>query len=394
MKPSKRILPIIVLSQFCCTSLWFAGNGVMPDLVATFGLSESAVGHLTSAVQFGFIVGTLVFAILSIADRFSPSKVFFWCAVLGAVFNFGVVWEGNSLGSLSGFRFFTGFFLAGIYPVGMKIAADYYEKSLGKSLGYLVGALVVGTAFPHLLKEMTHTFSWKAVLMATSCLAVLGGLFMVGLVPDGPFRKKSQQLQLSAFLNVFQNSNFRSAAFGYFGHMWELYTFWAFVPVMLSTYTLLHPETSFNIPLFSFLIIGIGGLACVLGGYLAQSIGTKKVAFGALLLSCLCCLISPLLFAQESEVLFVAFLIFWGMVVIADSPLFSTLVAQNASTEIKGTALTIVNCVGFAITIFSIQLLNEMRTWTSSNMMYMVLALGPLLGLMALAAKNKSSVNG
>ena len=159
MKPSNLILPVIVLSQFCCTSLWFAGNGVMPDLVSTFGLSESAIGHLTSAVQFGFIVGTLVFAILSIADRFSPSKVFFTCAILGALFNLGVVWEGNSLGSLLSFRFFTGFFLAGIYPVGMKIAADYFEKGLGKSLGYLVGALVVGTAFPHLLKEMTHTFS-------------------------------------------------------------------------------------------------------------------------------------------------------------------------------------------------------------------------------------------
>lgn len=390
MKPSNLILPVIVLSQFCCTSLWFAGNGVMPDLVSTFGLSESAIGHLTSAVQFGFIVGTLVFAILSIADRFSPSKVFFFCAILGALFNLGGVWEGNSLGSLLSFRFFTGFFLAGIYPVGMKIAADYFEKGLGKSLGYLVGALVVGTAFPHLLKEMTHTFSWKAVLMATSTLAILGGLLMVGLVPDGPFRKQSQQLQLSAFLKVFRNSNFRSAAFGYFGHMWELYTFWAFVPIMLQTYEIIHPATSFNIPLLSFLIIAIGGLACVLGGYVSQVAGTKRVAFMALLLSCACCLISPFLFAQESEAVFVAFLIFWGMVVIADSPLFSTLVAQNASAEIKGTALTIVNCIGFAITIVSIQLLNEIRIWTNSNTVYMILALGPVLGLIALASKNKA----
>ena len=390
MKPSKIILPVIVLSQFCCTSLWFAGNGVMGDLVATFGLSESAVGHLTSAVQFGFIVGTLVFAILSIADRFSPSKVFFCCAVLGALFNLGVIWEGNGLASILSFRFFTGFFLAGIYPVGMKIAADYYEKGLGKSLGYLVGALVVGTAFPHLLKEMTHALSWKTVLMATSFLAVLGGALMVGLVPDGPFRKPSQKIHLSAFLNVFQNKPFRSAAFGYFGHMWELYTFWAFVPIMLQTYELIHPATTFNIPLLSFLIIAIGGLACVLGGYVSQSAGTKRVAFMALLLSCACCLISPLLFAQESEVVFVAFLIFWGMVVIADSPLFSTLVAQNASAEIKGTALTIVNCIGFAITIISIQLLNEMRIWTSSNTVYMILALGPVLGIIALASKNKA----
>lgn len=389
MKPSKTILPIIVLSQFCCTSLWFAGNGVMRDLVATFGLSESDVGHLTSVVQFGFIVGTLLFAILSISDRFSPSKVFFSCAVLGALFNLGVIWEGNGLASILFFRFLTGFFLAGIYPVGMKIAADYYEKGLGKSLGYLVGALVVGTAFPHLLKEMTHTLSWKTVLMATSSLAVLGGALMVSLVPDGPYRKRGQQLQLSAFLKVFGNGSFRSAAFGYFGHMWELYAFWAFVPIMLQTYTLVHPATTFNIPLLSFFIIGIGGLACVFGGYVAQVAGTKRVAFMVLLLSCACCLMSPLLFAQQSEVLFVSFLMFWGMVVIADSPLFSTLVAQNASPEVKGTALTIVNCFGFAITIVSIQLLNEMRTLTNSNTVYIILALGPILGLAALASKNK-----
>ncbi|WP_293296734.1 MFS transporter [Allomuricauda sp.] len=390
MNPSKRILPVIVLSQFCCTSLWFAGNGVMPDLVSTFGLNESAIGHLTSAVQFGFIVGTLVFAILSIADRFSPSKVFFSCAVLGALFNLGVVWEDNGLASLLSFRFFTGFFLAGIYPVGMKIAADYYEKGLGKSLGYLVGALVVGTAFPHLLKEMTHTLSWKAVLVATSILAAFGGTLMVILVPNGPFRKPGQKIYLSAFLKVFQNRSFRSAAFGYFGHCWELYTFWAFVPIMLQTYGAIHPATTFNIPLLSFLIIAVGGLACVLGGYLAQVFGTKKVAFMALLLSCICCLISPLLFVQGSEVVFVAFLLFWGMMVIADSPLFSTLVAQSALPEIKGTALTIVNSIGFAITIASILLLNEMRIWTSSNMVYMMLAVGPILGLIALSSKNKA----
>src|SRR6056297_2624697 len=195
MKPSKLILPIIVFSQFCCTSLWFAGNGVMRDLVATFGLSESAVGHLTSAVQFGFIVGTLVFAILSIADRFSPSKVFFWCAVLGALFNLGVIWEGNGLASILSFRFFTGFFLAGIYPVGMKKAADYYEKGLGKSLGYLVGALVLGTAFPFLLNGTDFGKDPKLIIVTTSLLTLLGGFVLLLFVPNGPYRKKSTQLQ-------------------------------------------------------------------------------------------------------------------------------------------------------------------------------------------------------
>jgi MFS family permease len=389
MNRIKTILPIIVVAQFCCTSLWFASNAVMSDLANNFGLTPSAVGQLTAAVQFGFILGTLVFAVLAIADRFPPSKVFLICALLGAVFNTGILWEGNTLATILSLRFLTGFFLAGIYPVGMKISADYFEKGLGKSLGFLVGALVLGTAFPHLLKGITNTLPWESVMFSTSSLAVLGGLMMVVLVPDGPYRKQGQGIQLSAFFSIFKNQNLRAAAFGYFGHMWELYAFWAFTPLILTTYSDLHPQTNFNIPFLSFLIIGIGSLACVLSGYLSQAFGTKKIAFISLSLSCVCCLASPLLFATESEAIFIAFLLFWGMVVVADSPLFSTLIAQNAAAEIKGTALTIVNSIGFAITIISIQLISSLKTSTDSNSIYTCLAIGPILGLLALSKKTK-----
>ena len=387
MKVSKRILPVIVFAQFCCTSLWFAGNAVMNELVVNFNLPSSALGHLTSAVQLGFIVGTLIFAVLSIADRFSPSRVFFFSAILGAGFNLAIVWEDNTMSSLLVFRFLTGFFLAGIYPVDMKIAADYYEKGLGKSLSFLVGALVLGTAFPHLLKDMTEGFLWKSVMIVTSLLAVLGGVLILLFVPDGPYRQAGRNLKFSAFFRVFHNRNFRAAAFGYFGHMWELYAFWAFVPILLQTYKSSHPEITFNVSLLSFLVIAIGGLSCVLGGYLSQGLGTKRIAFLALLLSCICCLVSPWMLGTESEILFIGFLLLWGMVVIADSPLLSTLVAQSAPAEIKGTALTIVNSIGFAITIVSIQLLNTLSVWTSSNFIYTVLVIGPVLGLIALRKK-------
>ena len=393
MSTKKWILPVIVLSQFSCTSLWFAGNGVMNDLVRSFQLDSSSLGHLTSAVQFGFIIGTLLFALLTIADRFSPSVVFFVCAIAGALVNLGSILDGNTLTTLLASRFATGFFLAGIYPVGMKIAADYFQKGLGKSLGFLVGALVVGTSFPHLLKGFTGELPWRLVLILTSSLATVGGLLILLFVPNGPYRKPNQQPDFSAWISVFRNRNFRSAAFGYFGHMWELYAFWAFVPIMLSSYLSLHPQTSFNIPILSFLIIGLGGMACVLGGYLSEKWGTKKIASIALSLSGICCLLSPLAFYTNSEFVFIGFLIFWGLVVIADSPLFSTLVAQNAPVETKGTALTIVNCIGFSISIVSIQLLTIFQDTLNSGNIYMVLALGPILGLLALYGKLESNRN-
>jgi len=388
----KHILPVIVISQFCCTSLWFAGNGVISDLISSFHLNNNALGHLTIAVQVGFIVGTLVFSLLTIADRFAPSKVFMISALLGAFFNFVTIYPNNQLFSLVGIRFLTGFFLAGIYPVGMKIAADYFEKGLGKSLGFLVGALVLGTAFPHLLKEISYLFAWQSVITTTSVLATLGGILMFLLVPNGPYRKPSQKLDLKSITKIFQHKKFRAAAFGYFGHMWELYAFWAFVPFMLNTYNHLNLGTLTNIPLLSFLIIAIGGIACIVSGYLSLSIGTKKTAFYALVFSGLCCFLSPIFFTVAPVPLFLGFLFFWSFMVIADSPLLSTLVAQNATPQLKGTALTIVTCMGYFISTLSIQFINTVQHTTDSQFLYLVLGIGPIIGILALRKSNMSTV--
>jgi MFS family permease len=245
--------------------------------------------------------------------------------------------------------------------------------------------LVLGTAFPHLLKDLTGALAYRFVILSTSGIALMGGLLMLAAVPDGPYRKAGQRLDLTASLKVFRNPGLRSAAFGYFGHMWELYAFWTFIPVILKTYSINNPESTFNIPAFSFLIIGIGGISCVIGGYLSLWAGPAKIAFVALLISCLFCIISPFLFGIRSNALFIACLLIWGMAVVADSPLFSTMVADNANPEIKGTALTIVNCIGFSITIISIQIINGLQHVINQNNIYIILALGPVLGLTALA---------
>lgn len=378
------ILPVIVLSQFFCTSLWFAGNAVMTELVRQFHLADNAIGHLTSAVQFGFITGTLCYAIFTIADRFSPSVVFFLSALAGAICNFGIIIEDQNLTSLLLMRFLTGFFLAGIYPVGMKIASDHYDKGLGKALGFLVGALVIGTALPHLLKSITGEMPWKFVLILTSALCCTGGLIMLIAVPNGPYRKINHGPDMKMIFKVFRNQNFRSASFGYFGHMWELYTFWAFVPLILSTWQDIYPGYNINIAALSFIIIASGGLACVASGYLSQKYGAQKIAAAALFSSGVCCLASPILFIISSQAILMLFLVFWGMVVVADSPLFSTLVAQNTTGQSKGTALTIVTCIGFSITIISIQVLTFLFRYADVKYIYMLLAIGPVLGLLAL----------
>lgn len=391
MSQSRLILPVIVFAQFCCTSLWFAGNGVMNDLINTYNFDVSAVGHLTSAVQFGFIAGTLLFAFLNIADRFSPSRVFFYSAIFGALFNLGMTWTGNTAGSLIFLRFLTGFSLAGIYPVGMKIASDYYQKGLGTSLGFLVGALVLGTAFPHLLKAFTgsENLPWKLVLILTSLLAIIGGIIILFFVPNGPYRKPMLKKDFSAFIRVFRVPDFKAAAFGYFGHMWELYAFWAFTPVILAGYEAIHPETHLNVPLLSFFVIASGAVSCVAGGFISRSLGVRKTAGSALFLSGVCCILSPLFFLQNQESLLIIFLIFWGMVVVADSPLFSTLVANNAPAAARGTGLTMVNSLGFAITIISIELINLLVEVLPPVYLFLFLTPGPVTGLILLFRKGE-----
>lgn len=373
------ILPLIVVSQFAGTSLWFAGNAILASMASELNPNQYIPGDITSAVQLGFISGTLVFAVFSIADRFQPSRVFFVSSLLAAAANIAIIWIGKDLFTLLSMRFVTGFFLAGIYPVGMKIAADWYEKGLGTALSFLVGALVLGTAFPYLLQMGSYSLPWRQVLYITSAVAATGGLLILLLVPEGPFRKRGAVFDPKALVHVFRSKDFRAAAVGYFGHMWELYTFWAFLQRLL----MFHQGPSladYDVSLWSFIIIAVGAVGCVVGGYISQKIGSARVAFYALLISGICCIAYPI-FLEFSPVIFLPFMIIWGIAVVADSPQFSTLVAQTAPQENRGTALTIVTCIGFAITIVSIQLIYSLFDLDSMDYLFMPLALGPIIGL-------------
>lgn len=375
--PPKLLLPIIVFSQFAGTSLWFAGNAIIDDIQKT---TSSGAANITSVVQFGFIAGTLIFAILTIADRFSSSKVFFFSSLIAATANILLIWLATDVAWLYSLRFITGFFLAGIYPVGMKLAAEHFSNKLGNALGFLVGALVLGTAFPHVLRSQLEGLQWQNVLIFTSALAFIGGVLILVVVPNS-YSRSTAKFKLNTAFTVFHSSNFRSAAFGYFGHMWELYAFWAFLPFIFSLYNQTN-QTDFNVSLWSFIIIACGALGCILGGLVSKKVGSKKVAFYSLLISGICCLFSPFIFNISTN-LFLFVLIMWGLTVSADSPQFSTLVARSAPAANKGTALTIMTSIGFAITIVSIQLLKSFSDSLKGNL-FLLLAIGPLLGLLFL----------
>jgi MFS family permease len=350
---------------------------VLEDLQAQWGLPPEALGYTTSAVQLGFIAGTLAFAFFAVADRVSPRLVFLLCALAGAAANAAVLALPPGLAGLLALRFATGFFLAGIYPVGMKIASGWYHKDLGNALGFLVGALVAGTAFPHLLRGLGQALPWQGVLLAASAVAGAGGLLMYALVPDGPHLAKGARFDPRALAAIFRVKAFRASAFGYFGHMWELYAFWAFVPWVLAA------RGVDDVSLWSFAVIAAGALGCAAGGLASLRRGSAPVAFAQLAASGACCVLSPLFFFAPAPV-FLAFLLFWGVVVVGDSPQFSALNAQSAPRSRVGSALTIANCIGFGITIFSIELLNTASRLLAPQWLYLLLAPGPVLGLLAL----------
>jgi DHA1 family inner membrane transport protein len=371
----RRVLPVIVLAQLAGTSLWFAVNAVMPDLQRDWGLDPAAVGGLTSAVQLGFIAGTLLFALLTVADRHSPRLVFLLCSVAGALTNAAGAALHDQLDLLLALRFGTGFFLAGIYPVGMKIAASWYSRGLGAALGLLVGALVLGTAAPHGLRALGTDWSWQGVTLGVSALAAGGGALLWLLVPDSPHLPRAARIRPQALASLWTDRAVRASAFGYFGHMWELYPFWVLVPAIVATR--LGAE---QVSAASFAVIGAGFVGCAVGGLLAQRFGSAHVAAAQLATSGACCLLAPLMLGAPVA-LFAAWLVLWGVTVAGDSPQFSTLTAHNAPRDAVGSLLTFVNCIGFALSIATIHLFVRLSQALPLDAVLPWLAVGPAFGL-------------
>ena len=377
--PPRRVLPILVLAQFLGTSPWFAVNAVMPDLQRDFGWSTSAVGTLTSAVQFGFIAGALLFALLAVADRFPPRRVFLICALSGSVCTIAAAFTASSFAALVFWRALTGFLLAGIYPIGMKIAAQWFPRGLGAAMGLLIGALVLGSALPYALRAMSLGWPWAIVFVGVALASALAGGLLVWLVPEPPTTAvRAAGLNLGALTSLVTDPKVRASVFGYFGHMWELYAMWVLVPYILATRT-----DGTALSWAAFCVVGAGALGCALGGWMASRVGSARVAGAQLATSGLCCIAAPWML-EASTPWFFAWLLVWGTTVAGDSPQFSTLTALNAPRDGVGSVLTLTNSIGFGISIVSILLFVSLAQTLPLAALLPWLGLGPLLGLVAL----------
>jgi MFS transporter, DHA1 family, inner membrane transport protein len=381
-----RVLPVLVLAQLAGTSPWFAVNAVMPDLQRAFGWPASDIGPLSAAVQWGFIAGTLVFALLAVADRYPARRVFLLCALASAFATVAAAFAANA-GSWWGLwacRCATGFFLAGIYPVGMKIAAQWFPQGLGAALGYLIGALVLGSASAHALRAAGAAWPWWAVFAGTAAASAAAGAMLIWLLPEPPAPSGAAVRMLSAASlktalgSLWTDRRVRASVFGYFGHMWELYTMWVLLPAILAT-RLQGAALSWA----AFTVLGAGALGCAGGGALAARFGGARVAGFQLAASGLCCLAAPWLLGASS-LWFALWLLLWGITVSGDSPQFSALTATNAPRHAVGSVLTLTNCIGFAISALSIEWFVAWSKTAALSEILPWLAVGPVLGLWAL----------
>jgi MFS family permease len=379
----KYPVPVIVVAQLFGTSLWFSANSAADDLIRTWGIAPADIGTLTNAVQLGFILGTLTFAISGLADRYPASRIFAICAILGALGNaaFALFATGMAVGVP--LRFAVGFCLAGVYPLGMKLVVSWVPERAGAALAQLVGMLTLGTALPHGIRLAGAGWSWQATILVSSALALLAAAMIFGL-GDGPHLKRRHDappLRLGRVFYAFSVQEFRASALGYFGHQWELYAFWTLVPALVILSGLATPGST-ALSGLAFAIIGIGALGCILGGWWSQRIGSARVAATALALSALCCAIFPFNMDWPAGIK-IGLLLLWGASVVADSPHFSALSARACAPEIVGSALAFQNSVGFAITMLSIQLGTAWIGAWGTSIAWLLLP-GPLLGLLGL----------
>lgn len=378
-----RMLAALAVAEFLGMTLWFSATAVTPVLVEEFRMSPGSAAWLTMAVQAGFVVGTLGSAAANLADILNGRVLLFLGALAGALANASVLLV-STPESVIALRFLTGMALACVYPPGMKLAAGWFRDQRGFALGILIGALTLGKAFPHLLTAL-YGRAWREPMLLASGLAVAGGVLVLAVVRDGPFVAATARFDPHAIRRIMQSRGARLATFGYLGHMWELYAMWTWIAVLATaSFAASGLEGAAAAgSLVAFLAIGSGTAGCALAGWLADRLGRARVAIWAMWTSAACAALTGVVFGG-SPIWFFVLAMVWGFAVVADSAQFSALVSEHSPADHVGTALTLQTCLGFLLTMVTIEALPRLADAVGWRWAALLLVPGPVAGVFAM----------
>lgn len=374
-------------------SLWFVSAAVLAEMHAEVALSESAKAALSSAVQGGFVLGALLVAISGIADRLDPRQVFAVSILIAGAANLGLLWAPIGGTEAVILRGITGFFLAGVYPVGMKIASGWGQRDRGLIVGLFIGGLTLGTAAPHLLAWMGGA-DWRVTVVVASVLSVVSAVLVL-LTRTGPFHAKAPKFQPGALWLAWTDVRIRRAYGGYLGHMWELFIFWAWLGVALQqsfSQQLPSDEALSLSKLITFLAVGAGALSCVWVGWQADKHGKAELAIASLVASGLCCFLFAFSFGGPVWLVSIIAIV-WGMAVIADSAQFSALVADYAPADSAGTLMAFQLAIGFLMTTITVQWAPTVAELLGWPVLSILLALGPVFAIYSMWGLRRSQLD-
>ena len=378
-----RTLILLAIAELLGMAVWFSASAVVPALTQAWSLNDAGRAWLTMSVQVGFVAGAFCSALFNIADIVPARRLFTASAFLAGLSTAMIPWLASSLPTALMFRFLTGLFLAGVYPVGMKIMATWTQKDRGLGIGLLVGALTIGSAAPHLLSAFGGVNDWKSVMFWAATLAGMGGFIAMLFVNEGPYRTAAPKFNWKYVGEVTRERPLLMANLGYLGHMWELYAMWAWLPIFLAASFKLKGINPMWASLAAFATIGIGGIGSLAAGQLADKVGRTAVTMAAMVVSGICALVIGFLFGGN-PVLIVLISLFWGFSVVADSAQFSAAISELCRAEFTGTALTLQTSLGFLLTLITIRLIPTLENWLGWRWAFSFLTIGPAIGVWAM----------